>query len=119
MLIYTKKATQIFGHFTDNQQLLVVKQNPKNMLQHKDRIILSEINYFFTSSEKVMETIFSFIGSLTFLDRKYGFSIIIQKRDVAPLLCLFQSKSIPVFHSESILFNLVTQKYFDFCYKYD
>ncbi len=44
------------------------------MLQHKDKIILSEIKGFFTSSEKAMETIFSFISSLTFLDKKYGFS---------------------------------------------
>lgn len=44
------------------------------MLQHKNKIILSEIKGFFTSSEKAMETIFSFISSLTFLDKKYGFS---------------------------------------------
>src|SRR5690554_5257715 len=44
------------------------------MLQHKNRIILSEIKDFFTLSEKAMETIFSFISSLTFLDKKYGFS---------------------------------------------
>ncbi len=44
------------------------------MLQHKDRIILSEIKDFFTASEKAMETIFSFISSLTFSDKRYGFS---------------------------------------------
>jgi hypothetical protein len=44
------------------------------MLRHKDTIILSEINSFFTSSEKAMETIFSFIRSLTFSDKKFGFS---------------------------------------------
>ena len=44
------------------------------MLRHKDTIILSEINSFFTSSEKAMETIFSFIGSLTFSDKKLSFS---------------------------------------------
>ena len=44
------------------------------MLQHKDRVILSEIKDFFTSSEKAMETIFSFISSLTFSDKRYGFS---------------------------------------------
>ena len=44
------------------------------MLQHKDRIILSEIKDFFTSSEKAMETIFNFISSLTFSDKRYGFS---------------------------------------------
>lgn len=44
------------------------------MLRHKDTIILSEINGFFTSSEKAMETIFSFIRSLTFSDKKFGFS---------------------------------------------
>ena len=44
------------------------------MLRHKDTIILSEINSFFTSSEKAMETIFSFIRSLTFSDKKLGFS---------------------------------------------
>jgi len=43
------------------------------MLRHKDTIILSEINSFFTSSEKAMETIFSFIRSLTFSDKKFGF----------------------------------------------
>ncbi len=44
------------------------------MLRHKDTIILSEINSFFTSSEKAMETIFSFIRSLTFSDKRFGFS---------------------------------------------
>ncbi len=44
------------------------------MLRHKDTIILSEINSFFTSSEKAMETIFSFMRSLTFSDKKHGFS---------------------------------------------
>ena len=44
------------------------------MLRHKDTIILSEINSFFTSSEKAMETIFSFMRSLTFSDKKLGFS---------------------------------------------
>jgi hypothetical protein len=44
------------------------------MLRHKDTIILSEINSFFTSSEKAMETIFSFMRSLTFSDKKFGFS---------------------------------------------
>lgn len=44
------------------------------MLQHKDRIILSEIKDFFTSSEKAMETIFGFVSSLTFSDKRYGFS---------------------------------------------
>jgi hypothetical protein len=44
------------------------------MLRHKDTIILSEINSFFTSSEKAMETIFSFIRSLTFSDKRLGFS---------------------------------------------
>jgi len=43
------------------------------MLRHKDTIILSEINSFFTSSEKAMETIFSFIRSLTFSDKRLGF----------------------------------------------
>jgi len=45
------------------------------MLRHKDTIILSEINSFFTSSEKAMETIFSFMRSLTFSDKKLGFSL--------------------------------------------
>ena len=44
------------------------------MLRHKDTIILSEINSFFTSSEKAMETIFSFTRSLTFSDKRLGFS---------------------------------------------
>ncbi len=43
------------------------------MLRHKDTIILSEISSFFTSSEKAMETIFSFISSLTFSDKRFGF----------------------------------------------
>jgi len=44
------------------------------MLRHKYTIILSEINSFFTSSEKAMETIFSFIRSLKFSDKRYGFT---------------------------------------------
>lgn len=44
------------------------------MLRHKDTVILSEINGFFTSSEKAMDTIFRFIRSLTFSDKKCGFS---------------------------------------------
>lgn len=44
------------------------------MLQHKDTKILSEINSFFTSREKAMKTIFGFIRSLTFSDKKFGFS---------------------------------------------
>jgi hypothetical protein len=44
-----------------------------NMLRHKDTIILSEIKGFFTSSEKAMETIFSFMRSLTFSDKRLGF----------------------------------------------
>jgi len=43
------------------------------MLRHKDTTILSEINSFFTSSEKAIETIFSFMRSLTFSDKKHGF----------------------------------------------
>jgi hypothetical protein len=43
------------------------------MLRHKDTIILSEINSFFTSSEKAMDTIFSFIRSLTFSDKRLCF----------------------------------------------
>lgn len=43
------------------------------MLRNKDTIILSEINSFFTSSEKAMETIFSFICSLRFSDKIFGF----------------------------------------------
>jgi hypothetical protein len=45
------------------------------MLRHKDTIILSEINSFFTASEKAMETIFSFMSSLTFSDKKFGFPV--------------------------------------------
>jgi hypothetical protein len=41
---------------------------------HNDKIILSEIKHFFTSSEKAMETIFGFVSSLTFSDKKYSFS---------------------------------------------
>lgn len=44
------------------------------MLRNKGRINFSEIKDFFTSSEKAMETIFSFISSLTFSDKQFGFS---------------------------------------------
>lgn len=44
------------------------------MLQDKNTIILSEINSFLTSSEKTMETIFSFMRSLRFSDKKHGFA---------------------------------------------
>lgn len=44
------------------------------MLRFKDTVILSEINGFFTSSEKAMDAIFSSIRSLTFSDKRYGFS---------------------------------------------
>lgn len=43
------------------------------MLRHKDTVILSEIKDFFTSSEKAMETILSFMSSLTFSDKQFGF----------------------------------------------
>jgi len=43
------------------------------MLRHKDTIILSEINSFFTSSEKAMEAILGLIRSLTFSDKRLGF----------------------------------------------
>ncbi len=33
----------------------------KSILQYKDTMVLSEINSFFTSTEKVIEYIFSFI----------------------------------------------------------
>ena len=46
----------------------------KDMLRLKDTIILSEMTGFFTSSEKAMGTIFSFIRSLTFSDKRLGFS---------------------------------------------
>lgn len=44
------------------------------MLRFKDTVILSEINGFFTSSEKAMDAIFSSIRSLTFSDKRHGFS---------------------------------------------
>ncbi len=43
------------------------------MLRHKDITILSEIKDFFTTSEKAIETILSFMSSLTFSDKKFGF----------------------------------------------
>lgn len=43
------------------------------MLPNKDTTILSEIKDFFTASEKAMNTIFTFLHSLKFLDTKYGF----------------------------------------------
>ena len=42
------------------------------MLRHKDTIILSEIKGFFTTSEKAIETILSFMSSLTFSDKQFG-----------------------------------------------
>lgn len=44
------------------------------MLRHKDTTILSELNDFFTSSEKAMEPIFGILRSLIFSDKKFGFS---------------------------------------------
>ncbi|PLB85288.1 hypothetical protein C0T31_11665 [Dysgonamonadaceae bacterium] len=44
------------------------------MLPDKDIIKLSEINKFFTSREKAIETIFRFIRSLRFSDKKHGFA---------------------------------------------
>lgn len=44
------------------------------MLRHKDTIKLTEINDFFTTSEKAMETVFRLIRSLKFSDKKFGFS---------------------------------------------
>jgi len=44
------------------------------MLRHKDTKVLSEINSFFTSSEKAMETIFSTLKSLTLFNTRFGFS---------------------------------------------
>ena len=44
------------------------------MLRHKDTVILSEIKDFFTTSEKAIETILSFMSSLTFSDKQFGFS---------------------------------------------
>lgn len=43
------------------------------MLRHKDTVILSEIKDFFTTSEKAIETILSFMSSLTFSDKQVGF----------------------------------------------
>ena len=42
------------------------------MLRHKDTVILSEIKDFFTTSEKAIETILSFMSSLTFSDKQLG-----------------------------------------------
>jgi len=39
------------------------------MLRHKGTVILSEVKGFFTTSEKAIETILSFMSSLTFLDK--------------------------------------------------
>ena len=44
------------------------------MLRHKDTVILSEIKDFFTTSEKAIETILSFMSSLTFSDKQFGFT---------------------------------------------
>lgn len=44
------------------------------MLRYKDTVILSEIKDFFTTSEKAIETILSFMSSLTFSDKQFGFS---------------------------------------------
>jgi len=63
----------LFGKVTENQLLCVAKQNPSNMLRHKDTVILSEIKGFFTTSEKAIETILSFMSSMTFSDKQVGF----------------------------------------------
>ena len=78
------------------------------MLQHKDKIILSEIKGFFTSSEKAMETIFSFISSLIFLDKKYGFS----EADINPAVCYryFMKRHIVFLHVQNtslLCFDLI------------
>ncbi len=44
------------------------------MLRHKDTVILSEIKDFFTTSEKAIDTILSFMSSLTFSDKQVGFA---------------------------------------------
>lgn len=43
------------------------------MLRHKGTTIISEINNFFTSSEKAIDSILSLMSSLTFSDKKFGF----------------------------------------------
>ena len=50
------------------------------MLRHKDTVILSEIKDFFTTSEKAIETILSFMSSLTFSDKQFGFTQAINLR---------------------------------------
>ena len=71
-MIYNKKTAYLFGKVAENQYLCVAKQTQNNMLRHKDTIILSEIKGFFTTSEKAIETILSFMSSLTFSDKQFG-----------------------------------------------
>ena len=54
MLIYNKKSNILFCQILNNQYLYGVKQKHHNMLPSKDTTILSEINNFFTSSEKAI-----------------------------------------------------------------
>ena len=84
------------------------------MLRHKDTIILSEINSFFTSSEKAMETIFSFMRSLTFSDKKLGFSgannLKFSNHNKLALLLLFPFFEIKTSwnYADSALFRLLS-----------
>lgn len=71
MLIYNKKSNILFYQIPVNQYLYGVKQKHYNMLPSKDTTILSEINNFFTSSEKAIETVFSTLGSLKLSESQF------------------------------------------------
>ena len=71
MLIYNKKSNILFCQILNNQYLYGVKQKHHNMLPSKDTTILSEINNFFTSSEKAIETVFSTLRSLKLSESQF------------------------------------------------
>ncbi len=83
------------------------------MLRHKDTVILSEIKDFFTTSEKAMETILSFMSSLTFSDKQFSFpqavNLRYQNYSKLVLLLLFPFFDIQdaSHYSESALFKYI------------
>ena len=71
MLIYNKKSNILFCQIPYNQYLYGVKEKHHNMLPSKDTTILSEINNFFTSGEKAIETVFSTLRSLKLSESQF------------------------------------------------
>jgi len=71
LLIYNKKSNILICQIPYNQYLYGVKQKHHNMLPSKDTTILLEINNFFTSSEKAIETVFSTLCSLKLSESQF------------------------------------------------